>query len=34
MTGLMFSLPDDHDLKKVIITKDVVENGAVPVKIY
>ncbi len=34
MTGLMFSLPDDHDLKKVIITKDVVENGATPVKIY
>ena len=34
MTGLMFSLPDDHDLKKVIITKDVVENGAAPVKIY
>ena len=34
MTGLMYSLPDDHDLKKVVITKDVVENGAPPVKIY
>lgn len=34
MTRLMYSLPDEHDLKKVVITKDVVENGAPPVKIY
>ena len=34
MTGLMYSLPDDKDLKKVIITRDVVENGAQPQKVY
>ena len=34
MTGLMYSLPDDPDLKKVVITKNVVEKNAPPVKIY
>ena len=34
MTGLMYSLPDEPDLKKVVITKDVVEKNAPPVKIY
>lgn len=34
MTGLMYSLPDDPDLKKVVITKYVVEKNAPPVKIY
>ncbi len=30
MTELMFSLPDDADVRKVTITRDVVENGAAP----
>ena len=34
MTHLMYSLPDDKKLKKVVITKDVVEKGAEPVKEY
>ena len=34
MTGLMFGLPDDKGVKKVIITRDVVENGAQPIKQY
>lgn len=34
MTGLMYSLPDEKHLKKVIITKDVVEKQKEPKKIY
>lgn len=34
MTGLMYALPDDGKLKKIIITEDVVKNGGDPEKIY
>lgn len=34
MTGLMYSLPDEKGLKRVIITADVVEKGAAPIKEY
>ena len=30
MTDIMYTLPDDKSVKKVIITKDVVENKAKP----
>ena len=34
MTGLMYSLPDDANLKKVIISENVVTNGDAPIKEY
>ncbi len=34
MTGIMFELPDEKDLEKVIITKNTVLNGDRPQKVY
>ena len=34
MTGLMYDIPDIKNLKTVRITRDVIENGAQPVKEY
>ncbi len=34
MTGIMYGLPDDKDLKKIIITKGAVEKTAEPIKQY
>ena len=34
MTGLMYDIPDIKNLKTVRITRDVIENGAQPIKEY
>ncbi len=34
MTGLMYEIPGDEKLIKVVITKDVIETGAQPTMIY
>ena len=34
MTDIMYTLPDDKDLKKIIITKGVVEKKEHPIKMY
>ena len=33
MTDLMYEIPSDESIRKCIITKDTVENGAEPVLI-
>lgn len=33
MTEIMYSIPDEKDLEKIIITREVIENGKMPVKI-
>ncbi len=33
MTEIMYSIPDEKDVEKIIITRDVIENGKMPVKI-
>lgn len=34
MTSIMYDIPGDKGLKKVVITKDVIENKCEPLKIY